>query len=110
MATTPPSQATSPEPDWAAQATDVVVNLVAQVRNRTTRPALLAARAVVYGFLAAVLGVAALVLLVIALVRFVDAYLPGDVWAAHLLLGGIFTIAGLLLWSRRRSPALDTSP
>jgi len=94
-------------PDWAAQATDIVVNVVQQVRDRTTRPALLVARGVVFGLLAAILGVAAVVLVVVGLVRLVNAYLPGDVWAAHLLVGGVLTLAGLVLWTRRRSPALE---
>ena len=41
------------------------------------------------------------------LVRLVDAYLPEDVWAAHLLLGALLTLAGLVLWAKRKSPALD---
>src|SRR3712207_900490 len=93
--------------DWPAQATDLVVNLVQQVRERTTRPAVLVARAVVFGLVAAVLGVAATVLRVAGGVRLVNVYLPGDVWAAHLLVGGVLTLAGFILWSRRRGPALD---
>ena len=40
--------------------------VVATVRDRTTRPLLLAGRAVVFGVLAAIVGVAAVVLLSIA--------------------------------------------
>ena len=42
--------------------------------------------------------------LIAALVRFIDAYLPGDVWAAHLVLGAAFTLAGALAWARRHGP------
>ncbi len=94
--------------DWPAQATDTIVRTVGRVRDKTTGPAVTAARGVVYGLLAGVLGIAALVLIAIAAVRFIDSYLPDAVvgethtWAAHLLVGGVFTLAGLLLWSRRK--------
>ena len=107
VASLPPSIPT-PEPDLAAQATDVVVNLVDQVRSRTTRPALLVARGVVYGLLAGALAIVALVLVIAGLVRLVNVYLPGDVWAAHLLVGSILSLAGLFLWAKRKSPALET--
>ena len=94
--------------DWPAQAADTIVRVVGSVRDKTTGPALKAARAVVYGLLAALLGMAVLVLVSVALVRVVDAYLPSSVfgdthtWAAHLVVGLPFTLAGLLLWARRR--------
>jgi hypothetical protein len=98
--------------DWPAQAADTIVRVVGQVRDKTTGPAITAARGVVYGLLAAVLGGACAVLLAIAGVRVLDAYLPDAVvgedhtWVAHLLIGAAFTIAGMFLWSRRR-PAAD---
>ena len=87
--------------DWSAQATDMVVNVVDSVKAKTTGPALTVVRALVYGVIVMFVGLAVLALFVIGLVRFVNSYLPGDVWATHLLLGSIFTIAGLVLWSRR---------
>ena len=91
--------------DWPSQTADTIERLIGTVRSKTTEPVERIVRGIVYGLLAAVLGVVALVLLAIAAVRFVDAYLPGEVWAAHLLIGALFTAAGLLLWSRRRSTA-----
>jgi hypothetical protein len=65
-----------------------------------------AVRAVIFGLMAAGLGLAALLLLVIFGVRFIDSYLPGDVWSAHLLVGGIFVVAGWLCFrSSMRPPA-----
>ena len=46
--------------DWPAQAADTIVRVVGQVRDRTTGPAITAARAVVFGLLAAILGTVAL--------------------------------------------------
>ena len=91
--------------DWPAKATDQIVNLVDQIRDKTTGPAIRAARAMVFGFLATMLGIAALVLLVVGLVRFVNVYVPGGVWVAHGIVGLLFVGCGLLLWSKRYAPA-----
>lgn len=93
--------------DWPKQTADTIERVVGSIRSKTAEPVERIARVVIYGLLAAVLGVAALVLLLAAALRFVDAYLPGEVWSAYLLLGTIFTLAGLFLWSRRGSPTTD---
>jgi uncharacterized protein YqhQ len=87
--------------DWAAQTADSIEQVVGTVRSKTTEPVERVARIVVYGLVAAMLGITVVVLLAVFLVRIIDVYLPGDVWAAHLLVGGIFTLAGLLLWRKR---------
>ena len=108
-ASTPPPQAAGVTnvlgDDWPAQTADTIERFVETIRSKTSEPVERVVRAVVYGLLAAVLGVEALVLLAIAAVRFVNAYLPGDVWAAHLLVGALFTLLGLFLWSRRPGAA-----
>jgi hypothetical protein len=94
--------------DWPAQMADSIERVVGSVRDKTTGPALTVARAVVYGTFAGVVAVAAIVLFVIAAVRLLDVYLPealfGEThtWAAHLLLGLLFTFAGTVLWLKRR--------
>lgn len=106
----------SAEEDWPAQFADTIVNVVGSVRDKTTGPALTIARAVVYGTFAGLVGCVALVVLVIAGVRFVDSYLPDAIfgethtWAAHLIIGLVLTLAGLVLWLRRRPPAEQTTP
>jgi hypothetical protein len=99
----PTGRALAPPPpdDWPAQAADAIERYVGTVRDKTTGPALKASRAIVYGTFAAIVGVAAVVLLTVAFVRFVNVWLPGDVWAAHLLVGVVFTAAGALAWSKR---------
>lgn len=87
--------------DWPTQAADTIERVVGTIREKTTEPVERVVRVVVYGILAAILGVAALLLAIAALVRVLDVVLPGEVWSAHLLLGAIFTIAGLVLWSKR---------
>ena len=88
--------------DWAAQTADTIEQVVGAVRDRTAVPLTAIARTVVYGLFAAFAASMALVLLAIGAVRALDVYLPEDVWAAHLVTGGIFTLAGLFLWARRR--------
>ena len=79
------------------QAADAVERLVEGLHDKTAVPLTLVARGIVYGLLAAVMGVATVVLVVVGLLRAVDVYLPGEVWSAHLLLGGILTVLGTLL-------------
>ncbi|MEO7837265.1 MAG: hypothetical protein ABIS21_06445 [Acidimicrobiales bacterium] len=83
--------------DWTVQAADAVERLVNGLRAKTTTPLTVVARALVYGLLTAVMGIATIVLVIIGLLRAVDVYLPGEVWSAHLLVGGIFTVLGGLL-------------
>jgi hypothetical protein len=102
-----------PERDLAAQAADTIERVVGTVRDKTTGPALTAARAVVYGMFAALVGTACVVVLVIALIRLIDSYLPDavfgedHVWAAYLILGVLFVIAGAVLWLRRHDGRED---
>ena len=94
--------------DWPAQAADTIVKVVGQVRDKTTGPAITAARGIVYGLLAGLLGTACAAMLAIALVRVIDVYLPDDAvggentWLAHLIVGVTFSLLGLFLWSKRR--------
>ena len=90
------------DPEWPAHAADRVVSAVDAIRDKTTVPLTTVARALVFGLVAGVLGVGVVVLLAIGAVRAVDAYLPGEVWAAHLLIGLLFTVVGLYLWSKRQ--------
>ena len=90
------------EGDWAAQTADKIDRVIDSVRSKTSEPVERVARIVVYGLVAAFLGIAALVLLAIVVVRVLDVAIPGEVWPAHLITGGIFTLAGLLLWRKRR--------
>lgn len=96
--------------DWAAQTAETVTRVVDRVRSTTSDRLVHLVRAVVYGLLAAVMGTAALILTAIAAVRIMDSYLPfagrpaRAVWVADAIVGGIFSLTGLFLWSRRRPP------
>jgi LPXTG-motif cell wall-anchored protein len=120
-ATTPGRAGPLPAPppddhDWPAQAADTIERVVATVRDKTTRPALMVARAVVYGTFAALVGTACLALVIIASIRLLDSYLPDAVfgedhiWAAYLILGLLLVALGGLLWRRRNAPREDQPP
>jgi len=83
--------------DWTAQAADAIEKAVGTVRDKTAVPLATVARGLVYGVLVAVMGVVVLILATIGLIRAINAYLPGGVWSAYALLGGIFIVAGGLL-------------
>jgi len=87
--------------DWHLKATDHIVDKVDVVRQKTAGPAIGLARKAVYGVLTAILGTIALIILVIGLVRVLDVVLPSSVWLPYVILGSIFTIIGLVLWSKR---------
>lgn len=104
-----PEEETGPKPalgppDWPSQVADRIESTVDFVRHRAVRPATTVARAAVYGILAMVLTAAVVVLLTIGIVRLLDDYaFPGRIWATYALVGGIFVLAGALLWARRSS-------
>ncbi|CAN5724534.1 hypothetical protein BH24ACT3_BH24ACT3_16210 [soil metagenome] len=92
--------------EWPAQAADTIEKVVGSVRDKTTGPILTAARAIVFGLLAAFAGTAAAVLFAVGTVRAIDNYLPdaafGDnhTWAAHGLVGILFVLVGAFCWSK----------
>jgi hypothetical protein len=94
--------------DWPAQATDTIVKVVGTASDKVTGPVTTAARAIVFGLFAGILGTAAVVLVSILVVRVLNNYLPDSVfgeehvWAAHLLIGLVFSGLALVLWSKRK--------
>ena len=64
--------------DWPAQVTTQIVRVVDQVKAKTTRPATVVVRALVYGTVAAFLGIAIAVALFVGLFRAVDQLPPSD--------------------------------
>jgi pheromone shutdown protein TraB len=93
------SERQASESDWATQIVDGLEGFVTTVRSKTTEPVQKAAKYLVFGFMGLGVGLMLFFLLVIGFVRFLDWFLP--VWAAYLLLGGMFSLAGMLVWSRR---------
>lgn len=91
-------------------AADQVEAFVATVRERTTTPLLKGARGAIWGTLATFLVVTAIVLLYAAILRLLVVYLPGGVWVAHLVLGVVFSVSGVLIGLRGRVPSDEAEP
>jgi Putative Actinobacterial Holin-X, holin superfamily III len=85
--------------DWTTQAADAVEKAVVLVRDKTVVPAERGARYVVFGFLTAFFALTALALVAILAFRVLTIFVP--VWAAWLILGGIFLIGGGFCWTLR---------
>ena len=91
--------------DWTVQAADTIERVVTGIRDKTTVPLTTVARALVYGLLAAVMGLTIVVFLAVVSIRMISVYLMRDeVWAAYLLVGGIFTLSGAFLLRTASSP------
>jgi uncharacterized protein YacL len=90
---------------WTEKALDTVDTVVATVTDKAVRPAIVAARGVVFGFIIAVVAVVIVTLICVGFFRLLVVYLPGHhVWAAYLGLGFLFCVGGAILYSRRGSP------
>src|SRR2546429_9908099 len=97
-----PSPAT-PGGDCPARAADVIESVVTTIRDRSVGPLEAVARVLVYGLLAALVSSVLLVLVAVAVVRVLVVYVPPyRAWFADVVLGGFFSLLGLILWSRRR--------
>lgn len=96
----------------AQQVTDFIVDFIDKARERAVDPLIHLARVIVYGILATLIGITAVVTFAIVFVRFIQTYLgniPGvtdKVWLAHLVVGIVFFLAGLIIWTKRH-PRLE---
>lgn len=91
--------------EWPAQAADVIVDTIAKVRDRTTRPAIIAARGLVYGVLAGVMALVTGILVLTMIVRMWDVYVPGHVWVIYAIFAVVFSAGGALLLKKANAPA-----
>ncbi len=95
------------DPNWASDTTDTLVRFVGTVRDQTTTKAVYAARALVFGIIAAFLGVFIVVIAIIGLMRGIQALLdlavtPAQaVYLSYFIVGGMLCLAGLLLFKKR---------
>ena len=87
----------------STRALDTVDIVVDNVHDRAIRPALVAARSIVFGVIIAVVAVAVIVVFCIAFIR-LTVIAGHRVWASYLGLGLIFSAVGAFLYSRRGQP------
>ncbi len=103
--TAPPAPGTgaasSTEPDWTDQVTDLIVDSVDKVRDRTTGPVLEYSRISVHAIVALILLLPIGALFLVGVVRLLNWAIPGDVWIVYAGLGTLFVLVGVVLWSRR---------
>ena len=97
------------DPNWAPDLTAQITTFVGNVRDKTTNNAIKAVRGVVFGLLGLFLGLVTIVLFLIASTRGLQALLDivvewdKAVYLSYFILGGILTLVGALLMSKRHS-------
>ena len=90
--------------EWPAQAADTIVDTISKVRDRTTKPLLLAARALVYGLVAAVVGTITFFLVLFMIIRWYDVWAPGPVWPIYAFFAVVFSLTGLFALRKANAP------
>ena len=96
------------DPNWATEVTEQITTVVGKVRAKTTDNAVKLVRGVVFAMLGLFLGLVAIVLLLIIVTRslqsLLDIWFEWDktVWLSYFIVGGIMTVGGLFLLSRRQ--------
>jgi tetrahydromethanopterin S-methyltransferase subunit G len=89
--------------EWPARLADTVEEVVTTVHDRAVRPLLLVARGLVYGIVVGAMALVLAVLLSVALIRLLDVYaFSHRVWASYLVVGGAFSLLGLVALSLGR--------
>ena len=87
--------------DWDQRAVTKIYDTVEQVRVKSNGPAIVAARAIVFGLIGAALATVAMIVFLIGLIRLLNVAIPEGVWLVYIILGALFSAIGMLLWSRR---------
>jgi hypothetical protein len=95
------------EHDFTEELTNRVLNtvdtVVATVNDKAVRPAVVAARSVVFGIIIGVVAITVLMLFCVMFIR-ITTIAGHRIWASYLVLGLIFCIVGAILYSRRGLP------
>ena len=94
--------------DWTTDLLDRLDHYIDVVRSNTTDRLVKVARLVVFGVIAVILGSMAGIVALIAAIRILDVILPREVWLPYMLLGAIFLVLGLFVWSKKTAPAAKT--
>jgi Mn2+/Fe2+ NRAMP family transporter len=100
------------DPNWASSLADNIERYVGIVRDKTTKPLLVAYRGVVFGVIALFGGIAAAVLFTIFLTRGLQAILEWPlnhhdaVWVSYLAVGAVFVLVGTILMRKRHDSEL----
>jgi hypothetical protein len=85
------------------RALETVDAVVATVNDKAVRPAVVAARSIVFGVIIAVVGITVVVLFCVGFIR-VTTIAGHRIWASYMVLGLLFSAVGAVLYSRRGVP------
>ena len=98
------------DPNWATDLTEQITTFIGNVRDKTTNNAIKIVRGVVFGLMGLLLGMVAVVLLLIIVTRGLQALLDllmardKAVYISYFIVGGILTLAGVFLMTKRHAP------
>ena len=87
--------------DWTDQVTGLIVDGVDKVRTRTTGPILEVSRGSVHAVVAITLLLPVAVLFLVLTVRVLTYFVFREVWITYTVLGMLFSLIGVVMWSRR---------
>jgi uncharacterized membrane protein len=99
------------DPNWATETTDKIVSVIDSVRAQTTQKIVYAARGAVFGVIAVLLGTLIAVIALVALMRGIQSLLElavgwdRAVYISYFIVGGIFSLLGLILFRKRNAAA-----
>ncbi len=85
------------------RALETIDTVVATVNDKAIRPAIVAARGIVFGVIIAVVAITVVVLFCIGFIR-LTTIAGHRIWASYMVLGLLFCAAGAILYSRRGVP------
>ena len=90
--------------DWAGEVLTRVDRVVDGVQDKAILPLVTVARAIVFGIIIAVMGLASAVLLALGIARVLNNYVAHHrVWISYSIVGGLFLVIGLFLWTHRKT-------
>jgi hypothetical protein len=93
------------------RAADGVEALVVLLRDKTVRPATLAARVIIFGTIVLVASVVAVVSVSITVIRLLTVYaFDGRVWLSDLVVGILFVTLGTVCWALRTGGGAKGAP
>jgi hypothetical protein len=88
--------------DLTNRALDTIDHVVAAVNDKAIRPAIVAARAIVFGVIIGVVALVVLVLLSVGFIRLTTDYLfHYRVWVSYFALAALFIGGGMFAYSKR---------
>ena len=88
--------------DLTNRALDTIDSVVAAVNDKAIRPAIVAARAVVFGVIIGVIALTVAILFSVGFIRLTTDYLfHYRVWVSYLVLGALFCAGGIFAYSKR---------